>query len=1085
MRKRNFKLFLVLSFISFLFTAKGGIILKEDIFQPTGQKSKVIETPYYKVTIVPDAGGRILSLIDKETNTELLHSVISNNCSLWGGLLDDKGGRENKPYVFKILSSNKNEIKISLSYKDEEKQQSVIKELTFYDKVPIIGVSYTYINESQKKMTYNDTAVRNGILPGGEVVSDEDIYCVPTIKGVRRFSPTKSPGQMPEFSQKIKKQVGAPWHAFLNKKKLTGLTFVHLDDGYTGWYMWKGGIPRPTYEWFYKSVPAGKKVTYKLLIILTHGFETLIDAKPDYLLDIRDISQTEKELMLEIKISSIWKSLSNVKIILHLEDFNGNIVKNIPEISFKNVVVDKPQTKYITTGCPEKGFYVLKGEVITTGKTKWQFEDILSLRAGHFVDGPYERKIQYLSISEYQDISGWKKEEEKEISQPSEEDKKRGYMVYSEIGEEAGKLLKGYNLDLVKGEFESFRIVYYPLKEDIGMVSWGATNLRDIKTGFPVEIYPKMRIEEVEEFDASIWGYEDPFILHKLVSNKRFEGNKKQYLWLTFSTDKLEPGDYIFDIIISPDKCSTLKIPVNIKIRQISMPDQLVSLEVEGYIGSFGHPEENLRGLKSYLCDLGQHNADFLQADRRWILNNARARDSGQLFLNYEKLYKNVDEKELENKFLDFSYYNGWIYEGIKQGLIRFKTEYYSTEVPQGFTKWALKELYWYVKERGYPKNSIFIKNLDEQPTDIYPKMAEVGKVLQEIGWQPFTTVDALLGQPEELKVLSPYFRMYQCGSFSEPDVVEKWVKEGILRPTDEIWEYIGSGTSSLDYQYFISKGWYIGQHNLAGFHNHEYLRGGGERLGALIIFPTPVGPLSSPAWEGLRDGIDNANLYRYAQHLIKAVEEIKLVETTQLIKWQEQLSKIVSEDEDAIIHMVRQPIKGGLERTDIKDFTPEQGIEARKVLLDLLEDILEKTGKKLKYDIRWGEVKLVDKGELVYFPSIGKGISSADMFPLIDKLSQGTLNEIKAEPLEKVVKETSVIVAGTLADPIIQQIINKEDYLKERYTNSYPKQGDYAVIETNNPFADGKRIIIILGGDDRGVLLGIKQFSYFLKKIL
>lgn len=1079
-----FSRFFVFLVFFFLKSLNGGIMLKEDIFQPTEQKSKIIETLYYKATIVPEAGGRILSFVDKKTNTEILFSDIFNKISSWGGLLDDKRGRENKPYTFKIETQKEGELKISLSFKDEQKKQSVIKELTFYENIPLIKVEYTYINESQEKMTNNDTAVRNGILPGGSSVSENDIYSIPTIKAVRSFSPVgKFP---PEFNQKIKRMIGAPWHAFLNKEKLSGLTFVHLDDGYTGWYMWKQGIPHPTYEWYQKSVPPGKKVTYKTLIVLTHGFDKLTDASPDYLLSIKDLF-VDGELSLEIKLSGVTKILNDVEIRLHLKDFNGNTLRQIDSARFNKVDIDNPVTKSVSAGKIDKGFYILKGEIVSKNEKIGDFEDILSIDSGYFTNTNYTREIQYLSKSEYEDIPSWEPVK-KEVVKPDLEDQKRGYLVYSKIE----KIEKGYKLDLTSGEFETFCLVWYPLKKDIGMVSWGASNLKSIKTDKPIKNYPETFIEETEEFDASLWGYEDPIPLYKLVPNYRFNGNKEKSLWVKVSTHNLVTGEYVFNIYIVPDSGKEITIPVFLNVRKIEMPDKLVSLEVEGYFESFGNPKENLRGVENYFKDLKEHNVNFLQGFEGWGITPDRRKEikimgSGESLPDFIKRNKDIDENVLQKTFLDFTYYNDWIEKAIENGLIRFKTSYYSQELPKKLNLWALKELNWYLKEKGFPDDSLFIKILDEQPKDVYPKMAEVGKKLREIGWLPFTTVNLLVAQPEELKILSQSFCMYQ-GGYSEPEEVSKRIKEGILKPTDEIWEYTGVGTSNCSYQSFISKGWYIGFNKLDGFHNHEYSRGGGRRLGALIIFPTPIGPITSPAWEGLRDGIDNANLYRFCENLIFHIEEQKLAEPIRIKEWIKKFYQICGYGNDSIISFKKEEILKGIFKTKIieEDFSLEKSYKAKKALLDLIEEILEETAPKLKYDVKWGKRNLIEEGDLKYTLASGKGIKKENLTPLLKKFSQGTDKKIDTIPFGKnTLNIGNLILVGTLQDPIIQDIIKRNEELKHRYNESYPQKKDYVIITTDNPLVKGTKIIIILGGDVDGVSLGVKQFSCFLKKVL
>lgn len=920
-------------------TRSAEVTLEEGVFEPTGQTCLIVETPFLRATIVPDAGGRILRLVDRRTNAQIVYAPVRNQ-QAQGGLLDDKYGREIRRYDVDVLEQTPETLRIRLSLRDDEKNVHIAKTLTFHADTPLVEIDYTYTNASQDKVATNPVTIRNRIIPTGEAVTEADRFFVPTTKTVRSFGAKYQPGPMPELKQKFRRAIGAPWHAMLNVEEQKGVAFYHLDEGYSGWYFWKGGVDYPTYEWVHKGIPAGKEATYRTRMVLVHGFESLVDVTRDYLLDVRQVETDGGPLSIEIRAAAVRGDLGEIRVDLRLEDFSGTTVANPPPVTLSDVTIDRPVNAQTTVDAPGKGHYLLRGIVQKAGRRLGTFEKVVSVNAGHFVDADYKREIEYPTEARIVDIPGWVNVRDREIAQPTDAVRDRfGYMLYSEVGPDAGKPLDKLTFDLLRGEFQSVRIVYYPLTEEMKMVSWGPSEIREAETGRVVKTPPEARIEQIERFRAERIGREDPQLMHKLVPNARFDGIEKQFLWLTLDTRGLDPGTYLCRLFVNPDNKRQTSLPVEFTVLPVDYPHGQVHLEVEYYLGSLGNWDTKRDALLRYFDDLGTHHVDHLMAVPRDFQQHARVEGTDKSLRDFMRSFGKADRENLASYRIDYSAYDPLIAKAREHGLVRFKTSFYSTELAEPYDWWQFRELNRYLRARGYEADSIFVKILDEQPAEKYPVMAKVGADMRDIGWIPFTTVSTLIAEPDNLKILAPVFGMFQ-GHYSDPDVVAKRRAEGLLTPEHEIWEYVGSGTSALPYSTSIEKGWYIAWHALDGFHIHEYNRGGGSRLSALAIFPTPQGPLSSPAWEGWRDGIEIANMFRYAQNKIKNADEEGSVAQTSLAQWRKKLDAIVSPSEEAIITLEPRRVPGGVDKYLPVDFTLDKAAKARSALLDLLVEM-------------------------------------------------------------------------------------------------------------------------------------------------
>jgi hypothetical protein len=186
---------------------------------------------------------------------------------------------------------------------------------------------------------------------------------------------------------------------------------------------------------------------------------------------------------------------------------------------------------------------------------------------------------------------------------------------------------------------------------------------------------------------------------------------------------------------------------------------------------------------------------------------------------------------------------------------------------------WFWGEVFKYIVSRGYRSEDIYIKVWDEVPTDQIPAMTKIMQQMKQAGWKTYSTYSTLFRYPELTRMVSNASDMWQFGGWNA-DEYKTRLTDGDVDPTDEVWTYFGWGTTWRTYQAMRAPGWEVAFCHLDGFHNHEYYRWTELAIAAIVTIEKNR-PIDSPAFEGLADGLSDAQLLaELLYHLDKGVSK-------------------------------------------------------------------------------------------------------------------------------------------------------------------------------------------------------------------
>lgn len=910
----------------------GGRDIKLDVYNNGSVKCINVQNSFYKIILVPDFGGRIFNWLDKLNNVAISECKIPKEMDEKvdpGGMLDDRGSLTNEKYGYVAEHPSEDTVKVRLWARDTKSNLEIVKTLLFKANSPVVNVTYKYSNYSQNALTGFAIGIRNFILPGGkETVTAEDRYFVPTTHGIRRISgyiwKDVSGQPMPELKTKLYENVSAPWHAFLNTNKQNGIAVCLEDNFYAGWYVWKPQVAKPTYEWAYKDLPAGHYRETSFNLVQADGLAGIIFASSELLADMR-LTRKENELKIETVLKPLLEKI-DLKLSTEITAIAGNWKKTLETEKISSQGTGKNYNTTVSVNLPGNGLYEVKQSLRSSGKVIAEWQEVLPVGEGITTIPLYT--MAYRTVSQARPIPGWQGPEKRKLA-ASPEAEKRGFMLSLPGTGKAYSDLDKLSIDMACNEFESTEFLFLPLRH-LGQIKVELKNAESV--GAVVRIQKKM---EIDCYSYGM-GIAEAMILFPESS---FDGTAPASIWLTAGNRKLKPGYYKLEISVSAVDGVKAIIPVEINVYNVSLPARpLISLEAEGYPMAFP-TGKNEKLLDCWLDNMTEHGIDFFQefnpglgpkiySSVKLLGTDIKLSDDLKKRQEFYKAGKNLPE-------LDFSAFDYYVDRALNRGLVRFKVSRYDISIPDALEKHIFSQAAKYLFSKGYQRRDVFVKILDEQPVDKFPSMAATAEWLKECGFRPFSTFHLLLGKPQELKILSPYFEMFQGGFTTRSDYARR-LDEGLLKPDDIILNYTGSGTCFQSYNKLASFGFNAAAMGHQMFHNHEYMRGGNQRLVTNIIFVGDDGkPKDSPAFEGLRDGMESGNLWAlYAQWktLLKDNKDMAAV----LTELEAEFSRIIG-NKSSLLKIQQEKVQG----YDIESLEPastENYYAAHQTLLKILD---------------------------------------------------------------------------------------------------------------------------------------------------
>lgn len=204
-----------------------------------------VETAHYRLLVDVGKGGRVMSLVDKAAQTELIRKDDSG----LGGLFEDRPIFSVSEYQCRATKNTPEELVLKCTVTRDS--VGLTKTYTFTEGKPYFGIHYEIQNGTQLPFKL---WIRNFANPGDGPVTEAD----------RAY--LRNEGKLVDvaFPGTYFKSLDAPWAAYLDTEKKCGY-FVRCDfDLLDSFYFWNGSRIIPTFEWIYKPVPPGQKVATNL-----------------------------------------------------------------------------------------------------------------------------------------------------------------------------------------------------------------------------------------------------------------------------------------------------------------------------------------------------------------------------------------------------------------------------------------------------------------------------------------------------------------------------------------------------------------------------------------------------------------------------------------------------------------------------------------------------------------------------------------------------------------------------------------------------------------------------------------------------
>ena len=869
-----------------------------------------VENEFYNLVIVPDIGARIFQWTNKVSGIAQVNLKIPSDPANHGpvdGLLDDRGSFWTMKYNCRLIRPDKNTVVLYLKVFDPARQLGIDRKMTFRAGSPVIRIRYRYENHSQRGIFGFDLGQRNFVQPSGKPVRPEDRYFLPSTHAVRKIEGFTLHGmRVPDLSGKLITHLGADWHAFLSVPKKSGFAVRHLDNWYIGWYVWKDHVDYPTWEWMYGDLPAGHARETEFDLIQVDGFDNLSYASRELLADMQ-AEYKDNELKVKLRTQNLAELPSDAILTTSIRKVASNWKTAAAPLPCRGNRFEQ------TFKLPGDGLYVVVQQIVKGKRVIAKWQDAIPCGADVRMEPQFTP--EFSNITEPQKVAGWKGPD-KDRLEISPEAEKRGFAITFPPQGSRYEECKVLTVKMARNEFESRELVLYDI-----LPGGDCTPSCRPPQGVRLNLVPERRITLPGRSSGMV-------TRHARILDPRatLSGEGTSRFWLVFGGADMKPGKYEFPVNFTNQAGEKADIRVRLEVLDLALPGRKPVMMESEYVLT-RHINSNPELLQSYFRNMASHDVDTMQYPQRGLTPKA-----------LPALDRTVDL-------------------ALAAGITRFKAARYdvSAPKPQEVKNW--KYLADFLHSKGIQDKDIFVKILDEQPADRFPLMAATGKWLKGIGFHPFSTFNMLFAEPENMKLLHPWFDMYQ-GGYVGPRMIAARRKDGLFKPGDRTGNYTGWGTCWQSYEVMMQHGIYTALLELDLFHNHEYMRGDNSRLGANIVMIGPDShPLDSVAHEGLRDGIDLANFAACCRTWLSLLEK-EPGYADSVREWRRKYDQIFGG-----IFRRKTLIYNGIEDIGSQSASFQDFEQGRNQLLDLLAEIKKATEGRNFGRIVWNGLTLWDRG--------------------------------------------------------------------------------------------------------------------------
>jgi hypothetical protein len=1062
-----------------------------------------IENRFYQAKFVPSMGGRIVEFVDKASGLNLIHDAG------YGGLLDDQGARIEMPYRLEWVKRDRDEVVVRLTLDEEVTYQKTIH---FYADKPCLQVEYHVENHSQ---TSERLLFRNVVRPGGGPFTGEEIYSYARLVGLQRLR------GMPRVDD-----LSDPWCALVlpSAKRVVATAFE--GNALKRLYTWEGGKAAPTYEFMFAPLDPGKQVDVRYWWIFTRGLTAVDYAHRNFLAQIEG-AWAEGKLDARLDLLATWAPMKDLTVSAELLDGKRQTIGRMEpvKVALKDLesVVSTPVRVNATT---RDGLGILLVKLESPGLPEpLVIEKAFGLKLNEDLPVEARRPARWPGPAvEARTIPGWK-EEGKVVARPDEADRKRGWLVFGDSGERAGQHVRELAFDLAQREPEGFALRFHPLAAT-GQVAMATT----VPAGMTLETFVPEMVPQVY-WGRTLYGW-------KLLPGANFtaQTGEDRALFFRLKPGDAAPGKHVVKLTFRPSSGEAAEIAIQVNVRPVRFPQHpfmvfdvnnavnyLCSKEVGK--GKYAWNEER---ANNFLGDMARHGVvgqtmnGINSPAAHYMYDKVKVRGSGLALTEAIKKTPDAFRGRAELPPLDFSEWDWFVDRLLAHGMTHVRWPLgscgdgfllqhsgltkliYGRELPAGDVRHqAVREWYEgavvrYLKDRGLPR--VFGTIDDEIPSEELAWWVQHAHRAIQMGFEPGVTQSAkTIADTQLINMVAPFMKHWIVGTLNKARMDQRRA-EGIIRPEHWVTTYVSSATHWAGYDQLRGAcGLNPAFFDLDACWIQVYYR---WNQAEAVIYPGETGPISSAAWEGARDGLDDGNYLLLAQAMVAALP------TEERAAWTERIEKIVGQREDSFIRFMDRPVGVGAPVTQMgslqgRSFRPYDAARlrvAKQKLLDMVAELTERAPVQ-RAGADFGLHPLVRDGKALL--RVPEGMAWADRACRFLAKAGGELKMNPVRPEKVDPKDPwGVFFLGTFAElkRLLPEMASQPD-LRDLGEN-WPVAGSYVVRFVKKPVErkKGERPVevpeswVLLCGDEAGAakaeaaLLNVitppkSQYSHWLLK--
>ncbi|MBN1437231.1 MAG: hypothetical protein JW936_09155 [Sedimentisphaerales bacterium] len=790
----------------------------------------VVELSNDQVTlkIAVNNGARIFSLLRSQHGYEEVWWHGTNET----GLLDDKMGLSGQAYAVTVEDSGPE--RVVVRFDAPAGSLAISKTVTLVEGEPAIRVLYTYRNTTTASLETSHM-VRNYYLAGGEA-GTEDHYFWHDGYGIEsRPYPYGDVGEWHDVRQ--------PWYAVLDMNTHTGLAWV-VDSPLLGqFYNWADASPsNPSVEWVISlSLAPSEVVEVPVVLALLDGFSGVTDASQDGVINLVPSSE-DRTLSIDATYMPL-RGLHGDRIVGLRCDYDtldrlfvwGEVGVHYPPAECGQVLNG---TMELTL--PQPGTYVVTVEAQNAGEVLNHFEIPVDVgqSSGTYYNGHRQgRQSRLLAVV-------------------SDVDVQRGYCV--SWGGRQGPLQNADSLEFYMGvdEYESLEVAVLALS-DLGSVS------ASISGNLPadavlLQVQDATQTEGIALDDAQ-YGLVPGNVL-------QFNSGDQKSFWLTMQPG-LAVGDYAFDLNLEPSDRESARVHFVLHVVDATQSEEVLPLHAYHTLAYLledlaGHAElmkshyirEVMIFLPSAIWDdkvrMWYDDAHVLQAD----------------FSGFDRLLQ---------PFVDWGFTSlsspGWFYDDDWISDLYGDSDEQRIQVQDE----CGRLLFQHILDLGFQNIVLFA--MDEPSVEFATCEHTVNWLRRLESIHPDLKLHTTINNysPVVMETINCYLDWWNPSWFVVETFVEDLRRGDILvDPDDNVGFYVAAFLIDTA-DTLRGRGWRAASLGLNNYSVFAYHHSTAEHETWKLFANSPQGPVTTPAFEGLRDGYEEFRYYHTLGELIREAADL------------------------------------------------------------------------------------------------------------------------------------------------------------------------------------------------------------------